>query len=392
MLCLRIALADTDQTSACLHLIQMTTAHTPKLQPECWLLADMPDGWPVVLQQALEATCQASPLAAWRYRYGLVRLVSDMSLPAALRAALNGGSPAVHVHSGLSKSGLQAQMLQAGVQSREHHRLEAHAWTSRPDGLDALVTTLRAELTRPDAWAEVAWRMTEGASFPVLRVEADPARADDSAREYRTAFKAWRKERLLQGDSGSSPFAEDDPLEEYEDEAAVAMDGDDDDEDDFPADDQRHATVADHLPPGFFGTVPDVPVRLPEGLRADGATGDSATWYDLLTWKGSARSADGSTGCAYTLRLQGQGLSANQEPWSGLRIAIDWAPADRSRAVTRRHRVCLMPHLRVPALVVIESHERHANVDAATVPLNEQTDWLRSLEGAPHMVVAMTQD
>ena len=178
------------------------------LHPECWLLTCADASQAQALDAELRGRGAPSAFAAWRLQHGLVRSVACDDLAAAVRQALDDGAPVVHVHAQLPAQQLADALAPAALAGGEERLVHRRRWQ---DADRDLWPVLDAELDRPDAWVEVAWRLDNGTRSPVLMAGGDAA----SAQAYREAFGAWRSERFKLGDSGTSPFADDEGRIKY---------------------------------------------------------------------------------------------------------------------------------------------------------------------------------
>ena len=345
----------------------MNTHHT--LQPERWLLAVSDLAQAQAIQQALASQADAQGLSGWRLRHGLVHFVGEDKLPDALREALDEGCPAVHLHTTLAEDALAGALLAARLAAQENRLVDLSHWDA--DAAE-LLPCLQAELARPDAWVEVAWRLNNGASFPALAVPGQPG----SQASYREAFKLWRAERLRLGDSGASPFEDEDdvPYTEPIDEAHESLADIEDDAGLFEPGDRPMF--------GYGQAVPVVPPGRPAtgGMMHASPGGADVRWLDVTTWQGHTLAAGGGGKWAFTLRLQRLVMSA-EGPWLGAQIVIEWDPDIAAQAVRHSHRICLLPRLQKPVLLTLEAGSTKAQVKG--IPQSRLSTWPQALEGTP---------
>jgi len=347
-----------------------TTHNT--LSPERWLLAVDAPAQAQALQQALAAEASTPTFAGWRLQHGLVQFVAADALAAALRQALDDGCPAVHLHSTLADEVLDTALRAAELAAHEGRLVELQTWATDPE---ALLPHLQAELARPDAWVEVAWRLNSGVSFPVLAVPGHPG----SEAGYRAAFRAWRAERLRLGDSGLSPFEDEDDLEEASPpEPAIKS----------QFDDEVEGEPLPGLPVLAYGQVPVAVFRAQAGslgvMRAS-ASSDASQWLDVATWCGHTLAPEGGR-WAYTARLQ-RLVMKDVDAWLGVRVAIEWDKDIAALAQRRSCRICLLPRLQQPVLVTLEAHR--TEVPVTRIPQSRLNTWPQAMEGTPLTVLVL---
>lgn len=354
---------------------------TEQLTPERWLLAIEQQPVRDAIDADLKAfsASEAPNFARWRQQHGLVRFIGPDELGLALRQALDEGCPAVHLHSTLSETDLQQALSAARLRGGEERRLELRVWAA--DG-QALPNALRTELARPDGWVEVAWRLNNGASFPVLAAPGHPG----SEAAYGDAFRAWRRERLREGDSGTSPFAidgiepeGDDTTDELAGTAGPALP--DDADDDSPDLAEWMASFPAGQRPGTTGMRP----TLPGVMHAAGE--EKADWIDVTNWTGRTLAPLGRH-WGYTVRLQRLPFGENM-PWGVARVHVEWE--SEQVAGTARHyrlRICLLPRMQQPVLLTLDAGKTETTVNG--VPVSRLQGWPEALEGTPLTLLVLT--
>lgn len=367
----------------------MNTPTTKTLQPERWLLAASSVKLIDRLQAGVSNAAQRAvtpSFAAWRVQHGLVRCMSAESLASEIRSALDEACPAVHVHAWLPQDSLARAWAGAGLQGGEERLVDCHLWTDASQGVPAKIED---ELARPDAWVELAWRLNNGGAFPVLAADGTP----ESAASYRQAFVAWRKSRFELGDSGVSPYADEDGnLPPLADDDSGA-DGDDDDVASMRDDD---GTPAPGTGPSIGSPVPTPRRRrtLPgmmAAAAAEGAAAEIDQWFEICHWSGRASTPDGRPGCDVTVRVQGTRLAATA-PLRKVRVVLEW-PSMVARNVPRdRVRVVLLPRLQSPVLLTFQNGATKLDVPTSLVPLATMKQWVDTLPGTPMTVILMPAD
>jgi hypothetical protein len=353
---------------------------TEQLTPERWLLAigQQPVRDPIDAElKALAAPGEQPTFARWRLQHGLVRFIGPDELGPALRQALDEGCPAVHLHSTLPETDLQDALSTARLRGGEERRLELRVWA--PDS-EALPSALRTELARPDGWVEVAWRLNNGASFPVLAAPGHPG----SEAAYGDAFRAWRRERLREGDSGTSPFAidgiepeDDDTIDELAGATGTCMpDSTDDDAPDL-------AQWMVGFPAGRRPDTTGVRPAIPGMMHA--ADEEKAGWVDVTTWTSRTLAPEGGH-WGFTVRLQRLPFGENM-PWGAARVQVEWAPEVAAKAFRHRFRICLLPRLQQPVLLTLDAGKSEVTVKG--VPASRLQGWPEALEGTPLTVLVL---
>ena len=325
------------------------------------------------------------PLAAWRHRHRRVLAITPSALAIELRQALDTGCPAVHVHACWSEDDLESAVESADLPAGAERTLSLHGW-GQP--LAAWWPTLAAELSNPDAWVEVGWRLSRGSSIPTLSLPDESA----SAQGYREAFKAWRAERFKLGDSGLPPFAGEDDDEADLDEPATGgpMSG---------------PTSSPSLGLPDLAPVPSQVWRLPPprpvtGRRLGyGAMGASAapgsesgtgtgTWFDIIVLEGVVP-APGS-GIHWPYKLHIQRLSQMEDgAWQSLRARLVWAEDVAAEARRHDHRVCLLPRLQRPQVFTIGALSGAFTFKPAMAPTSDARAWQDALPGTLATVVPL---
>lgn len=359
------------------------------LYPELWLLLTEEAAAPAEqaeIGQRLADLAAEVPLAAWRQHHGRVRPITPSALAIELRQALDAGCPAVHVHACWPEDDLESAVEAADLPASAGRSLNVHGW-GQP--LSAWWPALAAELSSPDAWVEVGWRLSRGGSIPPLSLPDEPA----SAQGYREAFKAWRAERFKLGDSGQPPFAD-----ESDDEADLAE----------PASGSPMAGPASSLRPVFpdLAPVPKQAWRLPPPPRAVtgrrlgyGSMGASAapgsapgtgtgTWFDIVVLEGVVPAPGSGIHWPYKLHLQR--FSPKEDgAWMSLRARLVWAEDVAAEARRHDHRVCLLPRLQKPQVFTIKAPSDAFTFKPAMASTPDARAWQGALPGTLATVVPL---
>jgi hypothetical protein len=149
------------------------------LPPERWIVCSDPrrDAIKVEIKET------TSLYVAWRLRHGLVGFVSPKELATALRKALDGLAPQVHVFHNLGSDEIH-QWLGAPPDRESRRRLRIRRLT----GLS--VAPLVSELSRPDGLVEAEWLFNRRQLRPRL---ANPGQDESFIKEEASAFEAWRE-------------------------------------------------------------------------------------------------------------------------------------------------------------------------------------------------------
>lgn len=340
------------------------------LHPECWLLTCADASQAQALDAELRGRGAPSAFAAWRLQHGLVRSVACDDLAAAVRQALDDGAPVVHVHAQLPAQQLADALAPAALAGGEERLVHRRRWQ---DADRDLWPVLDAELDRPDAWVEVAWRLDNGTRSPVLMAGGDAA----SAQAYREAFGAWRSERFKLGDSGTSPFADDEGrIEPLEDEG--------------PAEDASD-TVADDAPPKNADR--QTPSRVARGVLGALAASSAAAlqqvqWFPVVTLYGQAVRADGQPLSEVTVEVQRQSV-VDSARWLTVRLVLQWPRAEAERARQHAYLVALMPRWQVPVLVRVPQGTDQVVRLEKIVDIAKLKAWADELQGTPVTVQAL---
>lgn len=357
------------------------------LYPELWLLLTEEAAAAAVqaeIGQRLADLAATVPLAAWRQHHRRVLAITPSALAVELRQALGAGCPAVHVHACWSEDDLESAVEAADLPAGAERALHLHGW-GQP--LAAWWPMLAAELSGPDAWVEVGWRLSRGSSIPPLSLPGEPA----SAQGYREAFKAWRAECFKLGDSGLPPFAgeDDDEADLAELASGSTMPG--------PASSPR-LDFPDMVPlPSQVWRLPPPPRpvtgrRLGYGAMgasaAAGSASGTATWFDIVVLEGVVP-APGS-GIHWPYKLHIQRLSQMEDgAWLSLRARLVWAEDVAAEARRHDHRVCLLPRLQRPQVFTIGALSGAFTFKPAMAPTSDARAWQDALPGTLATVVPL---
>lgn len=147
------------------------------LPPERWIVCSDPDR-DAIKVEIKETT---SLYVAWRLHHGLVRFVSPSELATALRQALDGLAPQVHVFHNLGSDEIH-QWLGASPDRESRRRLRIQRLTG------SSVAPLVSELSRPDGLVEAGWLFGGRQSRPQLANPGQDASFIDKEEE---AFTEW---------------------------------------------------------------------------------------------------------------------------------------------------------------------------------------------------------
>lgn len=184
-----------------------TTAPSNDARPlvaERWLLASDDAQRLFALPAALDLAAAQSPLLAWRLQQDLVQRLPLKALPEKLADALASGASGVNIWADMDADALDALVWQQ-VPVERQPQVTWQAWPATTgDGADgdAAVATFDADagllqaLARPDAWAEVTWRLGGCEAPPaVVARRTDAAGADKAAAAaiagHAAAFAKW---------------------------------------------------------------------------------------------------------------------------------------------------------------------------------------------------------
>jgi hypothetical protein len=350
------------------------------LRPERWLLACASSEQAAHLQAELHQRPASSAFAIWRLQHDLVRCVTVDGLPAAVRQALDAGVPAVHVHALLPSRQLAGVLVQARLVDGEERLVSRHTW---PDVAPEMWHRLDDELSAPDGWVEVAWRLTNGRSHPVLAADGRPV----SAQAYQQAFVAWRSERFKLGDARTSPFADEDgQLEDLPDQDDLFTDTEDAEEGDAAADDLQTdapAPPTGRSLPGAFRLAP---------LSASAADDEDADlWFDIAALETRAVAPDGTLQADVTVRVQRQSLHKDGV-WLAVRVQLDWPEPVAARARQRGYGVGLLPRWQTPVLLTVPAGRDSAPVPLKGLYLTDVKAWQADLPGTPVTVQMLQPD
>lgn len=359
------------------------------LYPELWLLLTEEAAAPAVqaeIGQRLADLAATVPLAAWRQHHRRVLAITPSALAVELRQALDAGCPAVHVHACWSEDDLESAVEAADLPAGAERTLNLHGW-GQP--LADWWPALAAELSSPDAWVEVGWRLSRGSSIPPLSLPDDPA----SAQGYREAFKAWRAERFKLGDSGLPPFAgeDDDEADLAEPASGSPMPG--------PASSPRLG-FPDMVPlPSQVWRLPPPPRPVTGPRLGYGAMGASAapgsapgdgtaTWFDIVVLEGVVPAPGSSIHWPYKLHIQ-RYSQKEDGAWLALRARLVWAEDVAAQARRHDHRVCLLPRLQKPQVFTIKAQTDAVILQAAKAPTPDARAWQDTLPGTLATVVPL---
>ncbi|MBQ0942225.1 hypothetical protein KAK07_02630 [Ideonella sp. 4Y16] len=364
--------------------LALTDAPPPEvnlLYPELWLLltdpTQEPDAAPTINAQ-LQALAGHDRLAEWRWRHRRVRAIGPDALAAEVRDALAAGCPAVRVHSSQPMPELDQAIDELDLPPGTERLINLHGW-DQP--LAVWWPRVAAELTRPDAWVEVGWRLSRGARIPLLAMPGDKA----SGRDYQAAFKAWRAERFKLGDSGQLPSDEgNEVLEPTMEEAAPEPKGSHDPD-----------TVA--VPRPRWQTPPP-PLKMPTanrlGLGVVGALGAAAPfshpWFPVATLHGEAQAPGAAGRWPYTLYIERQSVNdADDASWLAVRVRVAWAPAVAEAARLLAHRLVLLPRLQAPVVLRLAAGTDQALFSPAGGAIARMKDWPKALPGTAATLIPL---
>lgn len=368
-----------------------TAPESDLLHPELWLLIVDPDEEPdaqQLLNDKLRELSTADALAAWRLHHGRVRLVAGAQLQAELQAALAVGCPAVHLHASLSEDALFDSVLACRLPSPSERLLNLHGWSSL---LADWWPEVAGELTRPDAWVEVGWRLSRGARIPPLALPGDAA----SGVSYKSAFMAWQAERTQHGDMGLFDGDDDEQDESFEAESSAAAQG------------YADSTAQDDIyNPWSTGGSPSVWARPPAGndlhVRGRGGAGwvqaapqglfaaPKARWFPIAQLEGETAAPDGSGTWPYRMVIERQ--SRQQEgQWTAVQASLTWTtPEGRAGAPRHAFRLFLLPRLKPAEVADFPPGVFQAVISASpSLIAQRMLNWADELPGTPVMLVAL---
>ena len=368
-----------------------STAATGPLHPELWLLLSEPatavdDAESAAAQ--LNALATTDALAAWRQRHRRVRSVLPDALDAALRSALTEGCPAVHLHASLAPDALADAVDGCHLPPGAERLLNLHGWGQPlPDWWPALAH----ELTLPDAWVEVGWRLSRGLHIPSVALVDEPG----SAVGHLQAFKAWRAKRFAQGDSGLIAGDDEDGVAEV----AVKHSGNHTDDNDDGADADPDADRDADGPPTPAATWRLPPQRGAGGQRlgvghmgASSALGASspraAPWFPVAVLDSHAQAPGADQPWPCTLHIERQSSDA-QGPWLTVRVRLQWPASVADQARRHAHRVCLLPRLQSPAMTTVQAGAEIAYFKVRDGAMARMKAWAQALPGTPASLVSM---
>lgn len=301
------------------------------LQPKRWLVASADRA---LIQQVRDALSkvepEVAPLAAWRLKFGLLKLIETNALEREMRECLRDPGTGLRVHADIEPV-LFDRLIESAVESGEDFRVGFNRLSA------ASVIDLLDELAKPDAWVMLAWVMSGRQRVP--RLPCEPP-CDD---EHAQAFRAWADayERAL-GPDGLAALHE-----------AIVPD-------EVPPGDQEAATGADwralELPVFEEGQW----VRPEEAPQLLAAESDDATawWVPRITWHGPTLGSSQKPSFQVRLltRVSGGGH------WTELKLELS-QPAIRSSQGLKE--VWLCPFLR-PVIKVLMPEFQQSPTGACT--------------------------
>jgi len=249
------------------------------LPPERWIVCSDPrrDAIKVEIKET------TSLYVAWRLRHGLVGFVSPKELATALRKALDGLAPQVHVFHNLGSDEIH-QWLGAPPDRESRRRLRIRRLT----GLS--VAPLVSELSRPDGLVEAEWLFNRRQLRPRL---ANPGQDESFIKEEASAFEAWPvlpfplpakapRSPLIAADSHRQPFDMD------LDSLPLAASSEGDTVDDLPL--AASSEQPAELPPGAAllseDAAPHIEWLLYQELRPDSSPSTSETQGAIAVYSG----------------------------------------------------------------------------------------------------------
>lgn len=292
------------------------------LVAERWLLVSDDVSRLFALPTALARSADQSPLLAWRLRNGLVQRLPLKALPEKLAEALSSGASGVNLWADMEADALDSLVWRQVPVARQPQL----AWQTWPaaaggataaaggnsDGVTDADAALLHALARPDAWAEVAWRLNGCEQPPplVVRREAD---AQAQRADHAAAFSQWVDAQWQGLDAA---------------EVADAKTRDDVRLDpDLPLADQPMPEAVRSINRPVL--EPALPVRVGAptgrvmGLRAAAAAGGASdSWTVLHTWEGAAPKHRSGHAAAPTYRVTLQGDGAPDGPHAKLRVRV----------------------------------------------------------------------
>jgi hypothetical protein len=164
------------------------------LLAERWLLASDDDQHLFALPATLAQAATQSPLLAWRLQHGLVQRLPLKALPEKLTEALASGAAGVNLWAEMDADALDT-LVWAHVPVDQQALLAWQAWPADAEDAPAAAAgdrdaALLQALARPDAWAEVGWRLDGCASPPAVLARRD---GDTSSQleSHAAAFSHW---------------------------------------------------------------------------------------------------------------------------------------------------------------------------------------------------------
>lgn len=292
------------------------------LVAERWLLASDDANRLFALPTALARAADQSPLLAWRLRNGLVQRLPLKALPEKLAEALASGASGVNLWADMEADALDSLVWRQVPVARQPQV----AWQPWPaaaggataaagdnsDGVADADGDLLQALARPDAWAEVAWRLN-GCEQPPPLVVRPGADAQAQRADHAAAFSQWVDAQWQGLDAAAVADAK------ARDDVRV--------EPDLPLADQPMPEAVRSI----NGPVlePALPVRVGArigrvmGLRAAAAAGGaSVSWTVLHTWEGVALKHRHGHAAAPTYLVTLQGDGAPDGPHAKLRVRV----------------------------------------------------------------------
>lgn len=361
------------------------------LHPELWLLltdgAD-PDVDAAAVHSQLQALATSNLLAAWRTQHHRVRAISRADLGAQLHQALHEGCPAVHLHASLTADELDDLVDALSLPSSVERRVNLQGWG---EPFSAWWPAVADELTQPDTWVEVGWRLSGGRTLPSVIVPGD----DAAMRDYVLAIKAWRAERFKLGDSGEIPGVSGN--EEDEEPTSLPESGQ------LPiaaayverADDEEVRLLAPWPTASTWQTPVHQSTRV---LAARGVLSASSSdsspgtpWWPVVTLHVIAQSPDRTQRWACKLLIERQ--STQQDgPWLVVRARLEWAEEARTQAMQHAWRLCLLPRLQVPVSVDFAKGLDKAYIPGRGGAMASMREWDKALPNTPATLVLLPEN
>jgi len=164
------------------------------LLAERWLLASDDEQHLFALPATLAQAAAQSPLLAWRLQHGLVQRLPLKALPEKLTDALASGAAGVNLWAEMDADALDS-LVWAHVPVDQQALLAWQAWPADAQDAQAAAAgdrdaALLQALARPDAWAEVGWRLDGCATPPAVLARRD-GDTERQRQAHAAAFSDW---------------------------------------------------------------------------------------------------------------------------------------------------------------------------------------------------------